>query len=79
MSNSLDPDQYNRNLRHVRIQMGAWALGPGPLENHKWNFYKEKSYWTRHPWKKYDGSDLDLFVNERVGSDVLSLIRPTWV
>ena len=28
---------------------------------------------------KYDGSHLDLSVDERVGSDVLSLIRSTWV
>ena len=84
MSNSLDPDQYNRYLGNARIQMGALAWGPGrgsrhPLKTTSGIIYKEKSYWARHPWKKFDGSDLDLSVDERVGSDVLSLVRPTWV
>ena len=63
------------------MHKSRWGHGHGvqaPLENHKWNFFiKKKSYWTRHPWKKYDGSDLDLSVDERVGSDDLSLVRPT--
>ena len=50
-----------------------------PLKTTSEFFYKEKNYWTRHPWKKYDGSDLDLSVDERVRSDVLSLVRPTLV
>ena len=43
-----------------------------PLKTTSGIIYEEKSYWTRHPWKKYNGSDLDLSVDERVGSAVLS-------